>query len=318
MKYLVFPVSLLVTMISVHCCHAQVTWAERLGFPAGQRVVILHANDMGVAYEFSGAGQAALDSGMLQSASVVVPGPWFSEFAGWHGDHHQPDIGISLSFVSPSDAMRWGPVASRDEVPSLVMADGHFAKTVLQFTLRADAKHVRQEAEQQIRLARASGIQPTHLHPHLGCLLTRPDLTKVYLDLAVTHWVPAVMVELTPQLVEKLRAEGFPLDDEVVAMVAKYPLPKLDNVESIPEGESYAATRENFFVTVRGLPPGITQIILNPADETPGLKRLTKKWQSRVWERDLLNDPEVGEFLKKEGIVFTNWRELMERFEETK
>ncbi len=66
---------------------------------------------------------------------------------------------------------------------------------------------------------------------------------------------------------------------------------------------------------IRELPPGITQVFLNPADDTPALHCMTDKWQDRAWEAQLLNDPEVREFLKQQDLVYTNWHEIMKRFE---
>ena len=310
---------LLVVMWVLSCSASetlgQSTWAERLGFPAGKRVVILHANDLGIDYEFNRPAEVGLETGAITSASVLSAGPWFGECVAWAEAHPGMDLGVTLSFVSPSDALRWGPVESRDEVPSLLTMDGDFAKTVTQFALRADAEQVRREAVAQIERARLAGIKPTHLHPHLGALLSRPDLVEVYLQLAEELWIPAVMVEMSPEVVERFRAKGLTIPDDLSEVVSKYRLPKLDDVQVLPPTESYEAKRDAFFQLIRELPPGLTQVFLNPADDTPGLRRMTGKWQDRVWEAQLIADPTVADFLKEQEIVLTNWREIMKRFE---
>jgi hypothetical protein len=48
--------------------------------------------------------------------------------------------------------------------------------------------------------------------------------------------------------------------------------------------------------------------------ETDGLKRITNSWQDRVWEDRLMADPEVRQFWKDQGIVITDWKEVMTRF----
>jgi predicted glycoside hydrolase/deacetylase ChbG (UPF0249 family) len=310
---------LLVVMWALSCSASEAlgqgTWAERLGFPAGKRVVVLHANDLGIDYEFNRPAEAGLESGAITSASVLAAGPWFEECVTWAEAHPGMDLGVTLSFVSPSDALCWGPVASRDEVPSLLTMDGDFAKTVTQFATRADAEQVRREAVAQIERARLAGIKPTHLHPHLGAILSRPDLVEVYLQLAEELWIPAVMVEMTPEVIERFRAKGLIIPDDLSEVVSKYRLPKLDEVQILPPSDSYEAKREAFFQLIRELPPGLTQVFLNPADDTPGLRRMTNKWQDRVWEAQLVADPAVKDFLKEQEIVLTNWREIMQRFE---
>ena len=316
MNRLVLVVSLFLTSMSgVSRATAQSNWAERLGFPAGGRVVILHGNEVGLAYEFSRPVQQALEDGVLTSASVSPVGPWFPESADWAKSQSDADVGITLTFVIPSDVIGCRPVSSREEVGSLTNADGYLPRTLLQFTVRADADQVRHEAESQIRHARAAGIQPTHLHPHLGAILTRPELMRTYLDLAVEHWIPAVMVDMTPALIARFRERGIDLDDETIEIIANYPLPKLDDIKDIPAAETYEEKRENLFRVLSELEPGITQIFLHPADDTPGIQRLCDTWEQRIWESQLLNDPEVRKFLQEQNLIFTNWRDIMRRFE---
>jgi hypothetical protein len=294
----------------------QDTWAEHLNYPAGARVVILHAEDLGIAYECNRPAQEFLVNGPLSTASFLATGPWFAEIAKWSKSHPDVDLGISLSFVSPSAAIKWGSVAPRHETPTLLTVDGYFPESVAQFHVRADHEDVRREAEAQIRRAREMGVQPSHIHPHLGAMMARPDLLRVYLDLAVEHWIPAVMVEFTPELVAKFRDAGYPLDEEMLEMIAAYPLPKVDDLKHIPTADSYEEKRQQFFTTIEELKPGITEIFLRASDESPGMQRASKSWQNRAWEAQLLADPEVREFLQKQNIVMTNWREIMARFEQ--
>ncbi|NLX57091.1 MAG: ChbG/HpnK family deacetylase [Planctomycetaceae bacterium] len=294
---------------------AQTNWGERLGFPPGRRVVILHANDMGIAYEFNRPVETGLQEGRLTSASCLSVGPWFAECVEWVQANRDKDVGLALSFVSPSRAVQWGPVAPCDKVPSLTTADGQFPPTTVQFMLRADVDQVRREAAAQLDRARRAGIKPSHLHPHLGAILTRIDLLQVYLDLAQEAWIPAVMVDFTPELVECFHARGIHITAEMIDAVARYPLPKIDDIQNVPPADTYEETRERFCDVIRSLKPGITEVFLNPADDTPALRRMNDKWQQRVWEAQLLADPTVPEFLQQEQIILTDWREIMQRFE---
>jgi hypothetical protein len=93
-------------------------------------------------------------------------------------------------------------------------------------------------------------------------------------------------------------------------------LPKLDDFSSVPDGKDYQNKKENFFDLIQNLEPGITEIIFHPSIYTEGLKKITNSWQQRVWEAKMFSDPEVIQFLKNEGIIFTNWKEMMVRFKE--
>jgi hypothetical protein len=294
--------------------HGQ-TSAERLGYPAGARVVILYASEMGAAYEFSRPGQQLLASGAVQSCGVLAPGPWFDEFADWCRRNPAHDVGVSLTLTCPSTIYRWQPVSPRSRVSSLVDADGFFWHSLVQVALQADADEVRHEFEEQIRRVQRAGIRPTHLAPHLGTVLARPDLLKVYLDLAEKYWLPAVMVELNARNIERFRNEGFPLTEDFVKIVADYPLPLLDDAQFVADAASYAEKQAMFFEQMRKLTPGITQCFLQPAEQTPGLELLSARWQNRVWEARLVSDETTQRFLRENGIVLTNWREIMQRFE---
>ncbi len=313
--YRIFTLFFLILISGNAIARAADTWAEKLGYPPDKRVLILHANYMGAAYEFNRPGQELLKNGHAQAASVMVPCPWFEDFASWCRQNPGHDVGICLTLNSPGESYRWRPLGDREQTSSLVDADGYLWQTELQLALRGETEQARLELKRQIDKARASGIRPSHLLPFKGSLLARPDLLELYLEIAQQLWIPAVMVELTPDTIEMFRDEGFPLSDEMIDLIARYPLPKLDELHFIPDAESYDAKRDSFYELVRGLPPGLTQIICGPADKTPALERITPNWQNRVFERQLLMDPEVHKFLENEGIVLTDWKEVMERFE---
>lgn len=291
------------------------TWAEKLGYPADRRVLILRAAEMGMCYESNQAGQLSLEQGMAQSVGLMVPCPWFGEFAEWVRAHPDHDVGLALTLNSEWKHYRWGPVAARSEVPGLVDSDGYFWRSVLQFTLNAHPDEVEREVNAQIERARAAGIRPTHLGLHQGSLISRPEFVEVYLTMARKHWIPAVVVELTPDHVSRFRAMGFPISEEMIELISSYPLPKLDDVHFVPHGASYQEKREQFHELVKSLPPGLTQINLELATESDALKRITDDWQQRVWNARLIKDPDVRAFLTQEGVVLTNWKEIMRRFE---
>jgi predicted glycoside hydrolase/deacetylase ChbG (UPF0249 family) len=293
------------------------TWAERLGYPSGKRVLILYAPQLGMCHETNQAGTQCLEQGWVQSASVMPTCPWFNEFAEWNRHHGGHDVGLSFVFNSEWSRYRWRPAASRSEVSSLVDADGYLWKSVLQFSINARAEEVKREMQAQIRKAMDAGFRPTHLVPHLGALLARPELTAAYLETAQKMWIPAVIIEITPKHIEEFRARGTPLEADLTQLIANYQLPKLDELQFVPMADSYEQKREQFFQMVRDLPPGLTQVIAQPALDSDALRSLTDQWQQRVWDAQLLADPAVHEFLIGEEVLFTNWIEIMRRFEGT-
>lgn len=291
------------------------TWAERLGYPAGKKVIVLHATELGMCYEANAAGEQLLDGGLVRSAAAMVPCPWFGNFVPWAAKHPQADIGLALTLNCPSQDYRWKPTASQGLVASLTDPNGFFWTTSLQSMVNAVPVEVERELEAQIALAESSGLHPTHLSPYLGTLVTRPDLMEIYLRVARRHWIPAVVVELTPEHIERFAQAGYPLPDEVIQMMNDYPLPKVDDLHFIPPGDTYAAKKQAFLSMLSGLSPGITQIGFPPAVESESLKQFDSDWQQRVWDAQLMSDKDVQQALQGKDFVLTNWREMMERFE---
>jgi len=292
------------------------TWAERLGYPAGKRVLILHADDVGMCYEANHAAKTYLEAGHIQSAAAMVPCPWFDEFAAWSKEHPDADVGVHLTLTSEWKLYRWGPVAPKAEVPRLVGPDGYFPRSVIEVAIRATPEEVEREIRAQIDRAIARGLRPGHIDTHMGTLYARPDYTRAYLKVAQEYGIPAMVIELTPENVGIYRKEGMPITDELIALAKEYPLPKIDRLVSVPDGASYDEVRAKFFAMIEALPPGITQVIFHPSIESEGLKRITNSWRQRVDEGRLFADPETIAFFRDEGILFTNWKEMMRRHRE--
>src|SRR5262249_56314751 len=93
---------------------------EKLGYPRDAKLLIVHADDLGVTHSVNAASVHALESGGINSASLMVPCPWFPEIADYAKMHSSADFGLHLTLTSERVFYRWGPAAPRDQVPSLV------------------------------------------------------------------------------------------------------------------------------------------------------------------------------------------------------
>lgn len=289
------------------------TSAEKLGYPAGKKILILHADDIGMCYEANQSAKDNLEAGHFQSAAAMVPCPWFNEFANWYKDHPDLDVGLHLTLTSEWRWYRWGPVAPKDEVRGLLDKDGYLHSDVVRVVLSAKGEEVAKEIKAQIERALSRGIRPGHIDTHMGTLYGKLDFTKAYLAAAIEYNIPAMVIEPSPKVMARFRKQGYPITDEAIKALAEYPLPKLDDFYAVPEGKTYDEKLQNFFAAVRALDPGITEFIFHPSIETEGLKHITNSWQQRVWEAAMFSDPAVKEFFQKEGILFTNWKEMMQR-----
>ncbi len=290
------------------------TQAERLGFPSGKKVLILHADDAGMCEEANIAVERYLETGQIQAAAVMAPCPKADEFIEWAKAHKGVDVGMHLTLTSEWKTYRWGPVSDPAEVPGLIDPEGNLWPEVPDVVQHATAAEVEKEIRTQIEKALAMGYRPTHIDTHMGTLYGTPEFAKAFFKVALEYQIPANAIDLSDSAIAAhFKAAGYPITDEVVAALEHYSLPKLDFFTSVPEGSTYEEKRENFFNLVKSLPAGLTEIIFHPSIESENLKSITNSWQQRVWEAELFADPVVKEFFKKEGILFTNWIELMKR-----
>src|ERR1043165_5389706 len=121
---LIFRILVVGSVLSTFLASAQ-NLADQLGFPAGTKLIIVHADDLGETHAVNAAAMKALESGTINSASLMVPCPWFPEMADYAKSHPDADLGLHLTLTSERVYYRWGPVASEDRVPSLVDANGY-------------------------------------------------------------------------------------------------------------------------------------------------------------------------------------------------
>ncbi len=293
------------------------TWAERLGFPAGERVLIFHADDMGMCEEANEATIYLMENGYIQSAAAMAPCPAYEDAIKWAIENPQYDVGIHLTLTSEWRTHRWGPVADPAEVPGLVDPEGYMWRSVQEVAMNASPEEVEKELRAQIEYTLSLGYRPDHMDTHMGTVFATNEFTEIYLRLAEEYNIPAMVIDFSdPEVVERYRQAGYPVTDRLLDMLDSYSLPKLDYFSSVPGGDTYEEVRKRFFEQVRTLQPGLTEIIFHPQFESEFGKTITGSWQQRAWEVDLFADPVVHQFFKDEGLIFTNWKEVMERFEE--
>ena len=293
----------------------EATWAEKLGFPKGEKVLMLHADDIGMCDEANIAAKNYMDKNEIQGAAIMVPCPSSASAMQWAIEHPDIDVGLHLTLTSEWKTYRWGTVADAAEVPGLLDPDNKMWHEVPQVVEHASAEEVEKEIRAQIEKAISVGMKPSHIDTHMGTLYGSAEYVKAFLKVAEEYGIPANAIELSkPEVVEHFRQAGYPITEEVIKIMADYSLPKLDFFSSVPKGNTYEEKRESFFQLVKSLPNGLTEIIFHPSVGTENLKSITNSWQQRIWEAELFSDPVVKEFFEAEGIIFTDYKDIMNRF----
>ena len=135
----------------------------------------------------------ALENGLMTSATIMVPCPWFPEIADYAKAHPSADFGLHLTHTAEWKGLKWGPVASKSEVPGLVDPQGYLWPDVPAVYKNATPEQAYIEARAQIKKALAAGVDVTHLDSHMGALQYNDAYFQVYRRLAKEFDLPLRM-----------------------------------------------------------------------------------------------------------------------------
>jgi len=205
------------------------TLAARLGFAPDEKVLVVHVDDLGMCHAANEGGFEAMANGPATCGSVMVPCAWFAEAAARaRALGREADVGVHLTLNAEWEHYRWGPVAGRDRVPSLLDDDGFLPRTQRESLQRAKPEHVAIELRAQLEAALAAGIDVTHLDAHMGTAFF-PPFFQAALDLArefrLPLWVPTTeaallepqgmgpLAQLLAPAEQAVRAAGLPVFD---------------------------------------------------------------------------------------------------------
>lgn len=187
-------------------------WSEKLGFPHGQKVLLLHMDDAGMCPEANGAVKRYITSGDLMSAAVMMPCPEAVSLIDWVKNYPKADIGVHLTLTSEWKNYRWGPLSDKTKVPGLIDPEGKFWHEVPQVVMNASPAEVDTEIRAQIDKMLSLGLKPSHIDTHMGTLYGSAEYVKVFIKVAEEYRIPANIIDLSvPGVAERFKKKAIPL-----------------------------------------------------------------------------------------------------------
>jgi len=296
---------LLVTFTSLF---SQQTLQEKLGYSKDAKLLILHADDLGVSHSEDSASINALEKGDVSSGSIMVPCPWFSEIADYASKHPDADLGIHLTLTSEWKYYKWGPVVAKDKVSSLLNSNGFFYNDLDSLAAKAKPDEVETELRSQIEKAIHAGVHPTHLDSHMGSVFFRKDFFEIYLKLAHEYHLPCLINVNAFKLVYGVDVSDLITDKDVLTNVV-YMVFLPGNIET------RAAEYEKIF---QSLTPGLNCILLHAAFNDDEMKAITQNHPDygAAWRQadyDFFTSDECKKALAANNIHLVTWKEVKDK-----
>ncbi len=273
---------------------------QQLGYPEDAKLLILHADDLGIAHSENQATFDAFEKGMVNSASVIVPAPWFSEFVVWARQHPEADLGLHLTLTAEWDLLKWGPVA--EQVPGLVNEQGYFYHNVRDVISHASVEEVEKEIRAQIERYLAAGLQPTHLDSHMGSLFNE-KFFPVYIKMGLEYNIP---VMINSDFMKKFPGVK-PTIPENALLVDQVPMAFPKNY---PDGMA-----EFYSSTLRSLPAGVSVMLFHCAYDNEEMRAVANNHPNygahwRQLDFNFFTSDSCRNILKEENIQLITWREI--------
>jgi chitin disaccharide deacetylase len=296
------------------------SYAERLGWPAGARVVLFHSDDLGMHHDSVVGTIAAIENGVVTSASAMMPCSWIPLWRDYLRERPDFDNGLHLTLTSEWKHYRWGPIAGKERVPSLCDPDGYLWQSVPQVVAAAHPDHVEMEIRAQIEKARAMGMPITHLDSHMGTLFAAPQFLERYVKVGIEEQIPLMMMGGHLAHLQRER-RGAGAGEAEMAMLRSYArkvwdagLPVLDDLQTdLTSQGDHARKKAELIRRLKALQPGVTMIIVHCTLPSEIFPRISGSGANRLSDLQVMTDPEIRRTLEEEKIELTTWRELKSR-----
>ena len=155
---------------------ASLTAGPALAQEAPPRLLI-RSDDMGFSHGSNVANQQLLESGLAFNISVLFAAPWYKEAVAILKQYPDASVGVHLCANSEWKDYKWGPVAGRTQVPSLVNEDGHFFGSYAELNIDHMPRvgDLETEFRAQIERALKSGLPIDYVDNHMGAGMHTPE-----------------------------------------------------------------------------------------------------------------------------------------------
>ena len=282
--------------------------AEKLGYPPNSKLLIIHADDLGVTHSENRASLLGMREGCVNSASIMAPCPWFLEIAKEATANPDMDLGIHLTLNSEWANFKWGPVSSKNLVSSLVDSNGYFFDNVQAVAEKGDPEEVQLELMNQVAMAFANNIDVTHLDAHMGAALSTREFLQAYLEVGNRYRLPVLLDKRIPGIKHP----------EIAKLIEDGKQVFIDNLfTAYPE--HFESGMASFYKDVlNNLETGFNVLLIHLAFNDAEMQGVTidhPNWGAawRQADLDFFKSEACAELIAQNNIVLVEWREIRDK-----
>jgi chitin disaccharide deacetylase len=242
-----------------------------------RRAIITRGDDCGSTHAANIGIMEATKAGLLKNISVMAPCPFVQEAAEMFAGLTECCFGLHITLNAEWDRVKWGPVLSAKQVPSLVDAQGMLVSSPALYRQHAPrGEEIMMEVQAQLEKARGLGFDIRYIDTHMG--ITR---SIEGLEGQLQTWAAR----------EGLLYYGY-------------------YAHRFPQWDATSDELNGFIATLEALPAGQYLLVTHPTMDVPEVRTLGNENETgeqiaarRSMDIRLLTDPRVVACFERRGIV---------------
>jgi predicted glycoside hydrolase/deacetylase ChbG (UPF0249 family) len=280
-----------------------VNWKSKLGFTEDDKLLIIHGDDLAVTHSVNKASFEGFQKGLMNSASIMMPCPWYEEVREFSEKNPEFCLGLHLTLTAEWKHLKWQGLADQSETAGLYNEQDYLYSSVAPVIANATVEEVEKEIRAQIKKAISSGLNPSHLDSHMGTLFAKEEFTTLLIRLGEEYkipvFLPAQVLAAFPNIKDKL-TENSVITKTVIM-----------NNDKLEKKAAFAFYDE----TIANLPAGLNELIVHLGLDNEELKATCiahpafgASW--RQHDLDYILSPHLESLLENNEIKLVSWKEI--------
>lgn len=269
-------------------------WLQKLGFSDNEKVVIFHADDIGLCQSINLSVKDLFDKNLIQSCSIIPNSGFLDHFRSLAIEEW--DVGLHTNFIGSKDFGTWNPASKRYPFP--VLPIDHTSE----YLDAINSEILIEEIQSQWNILLGKGFKPTHIDTHSATVFLKTEFAMSYIQFAIQNQIFPMVVWPKKQIGDRFGSFDY---DQLTDLLNYFPYPVLDDLHTVPDVNSYEEKICSFKKIIDEIQPGITQIILHPCNSE---NLLNRNW-------DYLAILELKDYIMDQGFTLISWKSLKDKYD---